>query len=148
MDPERNENTYSYWKYPRHKWMVLTAAVVQLLLMAANLQNYQRLYTLRDFFGPDELDGRAESTLILALLSGLVAAMCLGELLIGALARGREDALWGKGLLLALIAGAWGVLGLALHLFSLSGWGLIALLMLALMLGCAGYSFWRAMRTQ
>ena len=45
----RNEALFTYWKRPWHKWLILAAAVLQLLSLWLDLRQYRQIVDARVF---------------------------------------------------------------------------------------------------
>ena len=73
----------------------------------------------------------------------MMTACFSGIFLIGILVRSQKAARLAEGILLLLLAFAWGVEGVALPLFLLNGRGAFGVLFPVLMLAGAAYGFWQ-----
>ena len=121
----RNEALFTYWKRPWHKWLILAAAVLQLLSLWLDLRQYRQIVDAR-VFSAAEMASYTHDTALRCAFSGLMAACFFAALLIGLLARSKRAARMAEGVLL-----------LALGLFT-QGWdGFLCRLVLGLTL-CGG----------
>lgn len=138
MHDMKKSNGFTYWKRPWHKWLILATAVLQLLCLWMNIREYHNV-SAAGILSVSEWASYAAQKNFQCALNGMMAACFLGIFLIGILAHSQKVARPAEGILLLLLAFAWGVTGLALRLFSLSGKGLFGVLILILALGGAAY---------
>lgn len=132
----RNEALFTYWKRPWHKWLILAAAVLQLLSLWLDLRQYRQIVDAR-VFSAAEMASYTHDTALRCAFSGLMAACFFAALLIGLLARSKRAARMAEGVLLLALGLAWGLLCGALGLFT-QGWdGFLCRLVLGLTL-CGG----------
>ena len=134
-----HSNGFTYWKRPWYQWLILTAAILQLLCLWMNLQEYHDLSAAGILTGSAWADYAAQKRSQCAL-NGLLAACFSGHFLIGICAHSPKAARLAEGIFLLLLALAWGAAGLALQLFSRNGKGALAVLILASALTGAVYS--------
>ena len=69
----RNDAPFSYWKRPWHKWLILAAAVLQLLNLWLNLRQYRQVVAA-GVFSAAEMASYAHDTALRCAFSGLLAA--------------------------------------------------------------------------
>ena len=137
-----NDEKFTYWKRPWHKWLTLAVAVLQLLSLCLNLEEYRQIISA-GFLSASVLDDYTTQRCSQLVTSGLLAATFFGEFLVGSIVRSQKARLLGESLLLLAIGAMWGLASAALHLFSLRATGLFCWLILLLALGGAAYNFWR-----
>lgn len=130
---------FTYWKRPWHKWLVLAAALLQLLCLWMNIQECNDISKAGILSASEWADYVAQKNWQCAI-NGMMAACCLGTFFVGLFVRSQKEARLIDGLLLLFLALAWGVTGVALQLISLSGKGLFWLLILLIAFGGAAHS--------
>lgn len=130
----KSEANYTYWKRPWHKWIILAAALIQLLCLWMRIQEYGLISRTGISGTPEWADYTAQVNWQCAL-NGLMAVCLLGYFLIGVFARTKKEAGFAGGLLLLLLALAWGAAGFGLHLLSSASrmflWSLLLLTAIA-----------------
>lgn len=143
MEKTQQKESFSYWKRPYQKWIVLAAAVFQLVALAMNLKD------LGEIAGSGALsDSERELYLIEKSLQCAIFAMTtllfFGGFLIGCFVKSHRAARTAEGGMLVCLTLAWGVAGGVLHLATAEEsqmlWGFI----LVLAIGGSIYSFWKA----
>lgn len=120
MSNMRQSESFRYWKRPRHKWFVLTAAILQLLCLWMNAQEYQKI-AKAGILSASEWARFAAQKILQCGFNSLTAAIFLGIFLIGALARSQRAARLAEGWLMLGLAAAWGGHGTRPSA-NLSGW--------------------------
>lgn len=145
MQSGKQTDGFSYWKRPWHKWVVLSAALLQLLCLWVNIREYKGVSgagILSDF---EWARYTAQKSLQFAL-NGLSAAGFLGIFSIGAAVRSQQAAWLAEGLLLLCMALVWAAAGVTLPLAVKSKswivWGLFLLLALG-----GVYSLWKSRKS-
>lgn len=108
-------DTFTYWKRPWHKWVILGTAALQLLCLWTNWQDYRNSQTEELLSIPIRAIYAAQQRLSCAC-SGLLAAVFLGHFLIGCLARSQRTARLAEAVLYPMLTLAWGVAGIVLDL--------------------------------
>ena len=136
MHGAKNEDRYTYWKRPWHKWIILAAAVIQLLCLWMDIRKYRDI-SAAGVLSLSEWERFSAQQLFLCALNGLMAVCFLGIVSIGVLARSQKAARLAEGIFLLLLAAAWGAAGPALHLFSSNGKGIFWTFIWILMVGGA-----------
>jgi len=142
MRGEESQNEFSYWKRPWHKWLILAAAILQLLGFWMNLREYHDISAA----GILSASGWAEyaaAKMWQCAMSGILFICFSGMFLTGLFVRSQRAAHLAEGVLLLLLFFAWGTAGLALHLFSPGAKRLFGVLILFIALGGAVHSFWK-----
>lgn len=137
-----HSNGFTYWKRPWYQWLILAAAILQLLCLWMNLQEYRDL-SAAGILSDHAWTGYASQRRLQCALNGVMAACFSGHFLIGILARSQRAARLAEGIFLLLLALAWGAAGLALQLFSPNGKGALCVLILVSALAGAVYSLLR-----
>ena len=107
MRTMRQSDNFTYWKRPWHKWIVLAAALVQLLCLWTNIQEY-RFVSGTEIFSSSGWARYAVQQGLQCALNGMMAAAFLGIFLIGIWTRSQRAARLAEGLLLLFLALAWG----------------------------------------
>ena len=138
----KTDNGFTYWNRPWQKWAVLTAAVLQLLCLWMNIREYNSISAAGILSASQWAEYAAQKS-FQCVLNGMVAAYFSGIFLIGILVHSQKAARLAEGILLLLLAFAWGAAGFALPLFSLNGRGIFGVLLLVLMLAGAAYGLWQ-----
>ena len=135
---------FTYWKRPWHKWIILAAAILQLLCLWMNLREYNDIAAV-GILNASEWASFAVQKIFQCALNGITAACFFGFFLIGILVHSQKALRLAEGILLLFLAFAWGATGLSLQLFSLHGKGLFSIILFILMLAGAAYGFlqWR-----
>lgn len=136
-----------YWRRPWHKWIILTVAILQLLFLWMEIREREELFTAGIFSAPTWESYAARSNFSCAV-HGLTAALFLGVFLIGLLAGSRRSARLAEGLLLLLLALAWGTAGATLGLASQDGGKLLWAFFLLLTLGAGVYDLWKCRKQE
>lgn len=77
-----HSNGFTYWKRPWYQWLILAAAILQLLCLWINLQEYHDLSAAGILTGSAWADYAAQKRSQCAL-NGLLAACFSGHFLIG-----------------------------------------------------------------
>ncbi len=138
------QKSFTYWKRPWHKWIILGVAFLQIWVLCYQLNNYHALLSAGIVHTPEWTD-RALHQQFSCVTSASMAAVFLGTFVIGSLARSKQMAALADSALLLLIT-----IGLALSMFvfrpPLRGVGLLWLLLLVVALACSGYSIGRCRR--
>lgn len=143
---EGKRDGFTYWKRPWDKWLILAAAILEILSLWMNLQEYNRI-SAAGFLSASEWADYAAQKGLQCGLNGILAASFFGIFLIGAFARSQRRARLAEGVLLLLLALAWGAVGAASHLALRNGQGFLWGLLLLLAFGAAAYKFWRYRKT-
>lgn len=138
----KKRDGYTYWKRSWHKWLILAAAILQLLCLWMNVREY-REYAAAGILSASAWAVYAAQKIWQCALNGVMAACFSGVFLIGMFAQSQRAARLAEGVLLLLLAAACGGAGMALHLFSRSGKGLLWVLILLIALGGAAYDLWQ-----
>nr|WP_325239360.1 hypothetical protein [uncultured Oscillibacter sp.] len=141
MDNTKKHEQFSFWKYPWQKWLVLAAALSQILCLWGNILEYKKMSRV-GIFGASELAAYALERNWSCALNGLLIVCLLGTLLVGALARSRRIAWLMECLFLLILAFVWGTVCFAFRLFP-SNTRVPAVFLLLLFLGGAGYNLWK-----
>lgn len=136
-----------YWRRPWHKWIILTVEILQLLFLWMEIREREELFTAGIFSAPTWESYAARSNFSCAV-HGLTAALFLGVFLIGLLARSRRSARLAEGLLLLLLALAWGTAGATLGLASQDEGKLLWAFFLLLTLGAGVYGLWKCRKQE
>lgn len=135
--------TFTYWKRPWHKWIILAAALLQLLALWMNVREYMDIFRAGIFSSSGWADYAAGKSVQIAL-SGMLSALFFGIFLIGDLVRGQRSARRAEGLLLLFLALVWGVLGFLSPLTSPGSDRALWVLVLLFELGGGAASLWRS----
>lgn len=136
---------FIYWKRPWQKWVILVAALLQLLCLWMNIQEYNDILNA-GILSPSEWANYASQKIWQCAINVLMTACLMGVFLVGVFARSKKAAQLMEGLLLLLFALAWGVAGFALHPFSSIGRGLFWSIILLISFGGAVHGFWQYSR--
>ncbi len=133
MRDNAKSRKFMYWKRPWHKWVILAAAVLQLICLWLNFREYKNI-SASEIYSVSEWADYAVRKNLQCALNGLAAACFLGIFIIGDLAMSKGAARLAECGLLSVLAFAWGAAGLALNLFSMQGtriyWGIILILII------------------
>ena len=132
----KSHSEFTYWKRPWHKWLVLVAALSQLLCLWMNIQEYNNI-SRAGVLSVSELTSYVSQKNWQCAINGVLATCFLGTFLIGIFARSQKGVRLSEGLLLLCLALAWGVAGFTLHFISLSYKGIFWLLILLIAFGGA-----------
>lgn len=135
--------SFSYWKRPYHKWVILAAAILQFLCLWINIRKFRDV-TQAGIFSAAEWENYTAQKGLQCAINGLTAAAFLGSFLIGVLARSRKAARLAEGMLLLCLALFWGAGGLVFHLAVAGSGRVIWILLLLSALGGSVYSFSRS----
>ena len=127
----RNEAPFTYWKRPWHKWLILAAAILQLLNLWLNLRQYRKVADA-GVFSAAEMASYTHDAALQCAFCGLMAACFFAALLIGLFARSKQAARLAEGTLLLVLGLVWGILCGALGLFTQGLDGLLCRLILGL----------------
>ena len=137
MKKDTRGESFTYWKRPWAKWCVLAGAVLQLAAMEMKLREYRTVVDSGVFSEQVRAEYIAGTRLSLAC-SGVLAAMLLGAVCIGCLARSKRQARLAESVLFLVLAAAWAG---AYFLLGMHTRGLIWAFFLVMLLGSGGYSF-------
>ena len=141
MRTTKDRAEFIYWKRPWHKWAVLVGALSQLLCLWMNIQEYNNISRVGILSAAEWANYALEKGWQCGM-NGILAACVLGVFLLGIFSRSPKGARLAEGLLLLLLALAWGAAGVALRWFSSTRTGLFWVLILITTVGGAAYSFW------
>jgi len=142
MRGEEKQEGFSYWKRPWHKWLILAAAVLQLLCLWMNIQEYHSI-SAAGILSASQWADYAASKIWQCAMNGVMLTCFFGTFLIGVFVQSQRAARLAEGVLLLLLSFAWGAAGFALHLFSPDLRGLFGVLILLIAFGGAVYDLWR-----
>ena len=95
-----HSNGFTYWKRPWYQWLILAAAILQLLCLWMNLQEYHDLSAVGILTGSAWADYAAQKRSQCAL-NGLLAACFSGHFLIGICAHSPKAARLAEGIFAA-----------------------------------------------
>jgi len=135
------QDRFSYWKRPWQKWFVLIAAILQLLCLWMNIQEYKEISSI-PIFSASELASFAASTKWQCAINGVLLGCFSGTFLIGIFAKSQRAARLAEGILLLALFVAWGAAGFVLRPFP-PNMRLFWALMLLIAFGGAIYSLWQ-----
>jgi hypothetical protein len=124
---------FTYWKRPWQKWLVFIGGTSQIIALFLNIQEYNEIAIIKDkLFSAVEWESYARQQSFQGALNGFIAAIFLGCFLVGIFSQSKKVAYIAEGLLLLILAVAWGFVGFTLQLASVHGikiiWGLLLLL--------------------
>ena len=142
MNVTEKQDGFTYWKRSWHKWLILAVAIIQLLCLWMNVQEYNKIFRA-GILNDTEWADYAASKIWQCALNGVMAGCFLGTFLIGIFAKCQRTARLLEGMLLLLLFFVCGTVGFTLHIFSLSGKGLVWTLILLIAFGGAIYDFWQ-----
>ncbi len=142
MNGTEKQDEFTYWKRSWHKWLILAVAIIQLLCLWMNIQEYNRIFTV-GILSTSEWADYAASKNWQCAINGVMAGCFLGTFLIGIFAKSQRTARLAEGVLLLFLFFVCGTIGFTLHLFSLSGKGLVWILILLIAFGGAIHNFWQ-----
>lgn len=100
------QDGFTYWKRPWDKWLILAAALLELLSLWMNLQEYNRI-SAAGFLSASEWADYAAQKGLQCGLNGILATSFFGIFFIGAFVRSQRRARLAAGVLLLLLALAW-----------------------------------------
>lgn len=139
MYDAKKRSEFTYWKRPWHKWLVLVAALSQLLCLWMNIQEYNDI-SRAGILSASELASYMAHKNWQCAINGVLVVCFLGTFLIGLFARNPKVARLMEGFLLLLLALAWGVAGIVLQLLSSSSRGLFWAVILLIAFGGAAHN--------
>jgi len=139
--PDFPKDEFVYWKRPGYKWVVLAAAVLQILCLWMNVREYNRIFAA-GILSASEWEAYAASKIWQCALNGLLVYCFAGSFMIGMFVKSRREARMAETVFSLILALAWGAAGFLLHLFSASAKGAVWALILLIAIGGAVYNFW------
>jgi len=142
MRGEKRQEGFSYWKRPWHKWLLLAAAILQLVCLWMNIQEYNSI-SAAGILSPSEWADYAASKVWQCAMNGVMLTCFSGTFLIGIFVQSQRAARLAEGVLLLLLSFAWGAAGFALRLFSPGLRGLFGVLILLIAFGGAVHALWQ-----
>lgn len=114
--------TFVYRKHPWQKWLLFTAGVLQVIVLLLNLQEYNEIASIKDnIYTAAEWELYTLQQSFQISLKSAFAVICLGCFLIGIFSRSKKAARIAEGLLLLLLAVAWGSIGVMFQFTSVNG---------------------------
>ena len=138
---------FTYWKRPWHKWFVLLAGILQVVVLLLNIQEYQDIAKAK-ILSSSAWESYAARQSLQCAINGLTAAIFWGEFLIGIFAGSKRTARMAEGVLLLVLTLLWGIAGFALGLTTQGGtrviWGL---LLLTALCGTI-HAFWKSQNSE
>lgn len=137
-----NQDGFSFWKRPWHKWLILAAAILQLLCLWMNMREYSDI-SAAGILSDSEWADYAASKIWECAMNGLLLSCFSGTFLIGIFVQSQRAAWLAEGVYLLLLSFAWGLTGFALHLFSPDRKGLFVVSILLIAVGGAVHSFYQ-----
>lgn len=138
--PVTGNDKFAYWKRPWHKWIVLTAGVLQLVFLWMNIREYNGISSAGILSASAWADFAAWKHLQCSI-NGILAVLLMGFFAIGVSAGTQKKARLAESVLMLLSASGWIAAGAVLHMFSSDGKGLVFILIFLLTLAASAYSF-------
>lgn len=136
-------SSYTYWKRPWQKWLVLIAGLLQVATLWLLVQEYRDV-AAAGILSSTAWESYAVQQSFTCAINGMTATVFLGIFLIGTFARSRKMARMAEGTFLLVLALVWGVVGFVLRLTTQGGirisW---ALLLVAALVGSV-FTFWKS----
>lgn len=144
MESDNNREERGFQQRPWAKWILLIAGILMLFVIFDNVSYYRLLGSIDVFEGETLEEVLAQGKMTISL-DAVMAAIFLGEFFISCFAKTRRASHRAAGVLALLIGCGYGIAGMKLGLFAMSGWsGRLNVILLLLMFACGGYDLWKS----
>jgi len=131
MNKIEKQDNFTFWKRPWYKWVVLAAAILQLLDLLINIYEYVKISAI-GILSPSEWADYAPSQIWQCAMNGVLIICFWGVFFIGVFAKSQKSAWLAESVVLFILSFACLTSGFPLHLFSLSFKGFCWLFILLL----------------
>ncbi len=113
--------SYTYWKKPWHKWLVLGAAILQTAVLWRRIDDFRtisRVEIRTELFSQAQWESYVTQQQFQFALSSMIIAIFLACFLIGSFVHSKKAADFATGILLIIFSLLWCMLGFLIPIFT------------------------------
>lgn len=141
-----NQNDkFTYWKKPWHKWALLVATVLQMIALYLKIQDFHKISRPKirnELFGQAGWESYVADQYFQYALSILLICVCLSSFFIGLFARSKKAVDISMSTLLISITLLWGIVGFVIPVFPDKTNMIFWLIILIASFGVSIYTLW------
>lgn len=135
-------STFTYWKQPWHKWIILATAILQIFSLCMEIGEYKKI-SAAGILSSSALENYTLGHNLKCASRVFLTILFLGTFLIGSFARNKKQDKMAESGLCLLTALLWGAAGFIFRFASPNRIGVFWIILLLFTLGGGIYTFWR-----
>ena len=140
---------YTYCKRPWHKWMVLGGAILQMIVLWWEIDDYRTISKVEirtELFSQSQWERYATQQHFQFALSSMIIAIFLACFFIGFFVHSKKTADFTVGILLIIFSLLWCMIGFLIPIFTQRAMTILWVVLLIMSLGGGIHTIWKSRR--